>query len=300
MIDPSERAAEQPEDSEVNSAIEGDAVSPSDQSADGDTSQPAPEEAQASSPSEPASTEEEPSTEDVPATKEEAAEDTTSESGEPTDEPVAAAAKPPAKKKAGKKRGPIEETPDVEEDEDVPKDWYILKVASNREKSICANLLRKVKKEGMEKYFGEVLVPTEDLVEYKNGKKRVTKQKLYPGYIVVYMAINDDTWFLVRETGGIGDFTGSGGKPSPMPSQEIERILKKTLPDEDVGEKKDDIKTNIRFKIGEHVRITEGTFENFEGDVEGIDETNGRVTVMINIFGRTTPVEMEHWRMEPV
>lgn len=291
MIDPSEREAEQPEDSEGNSAIEGDAVSPGDQSTDEPSPEPVAEEPQASTSDEAASTEEAAPAEESPAEV----------SGDSADEPaVEATAKPPAKKRAGKKRGPIEETPDVDEEEDVPKDWYILKVASNREKSICANLLRRVKKEGMERYFGEILVPTEDLVEYKNGKKRVTKQKLYPGYIVVHMAINDDTWFLVRETGGIGDFTGSGGKPSPMPSQEIERILKKTLPDEDVGEKKDDIKTNIRFKIGEHVRITEGTFENFEGDVEGIDETNGRVTVMINIFGRTTPVEMEHWQMEPV
>lgn len=288
MIDPSEREAEQPEDSEVDSAIEGDAVSPGDQPT-GEAASPGGAASEATDPTEAASTDE-PSAEET----------TAEESGEPAEEPAVQATKTPAKKMTGKKRGPIEETPDAEEDEDVPKDWYILKVASNREKSICANLLRKVKKEGMEKYFGEVLVPTEDLVEYKNGKKRVTKQKLYPGYIVVHMAINDDTWFLVRETGGIGDFTGSGGKPSPMPSQEIERILKKTLPDEDVGEKKDDIKTNIRFKIGEHVRITEGTFENFEGDVEGIDETNGRVTVMINIFGRTTPVEMEHWQMEPV
>jgi transcriptional antiterminator NusG len=291
VIDPSEREAEQPEDSEVNSAIEGDAVSPGDQSAD----EPSPEAvAEETTSEEPA-----PAEEAIP--KEVSAEEPAADaSADPAAEPDAEATKPAPKKRAGKKRGPIEETPEIDDEEDVPKDWYILKVASNREKSICANLLRRVKMEGMEKYFGDILVPTEDLVEYKNGKKRVTKQKLYPGYIVVHMAINDDTWFLVRETGGIGDFTGSGGKPSPMPSQEIERILKKTLPDEDVGEKKDDIKTNIRFKIGEHVRITEGTFENFEGDVEGIDETNGRVTVMINIFGRTTPVEMEHWQMEPV
>ncbi|RCS40795.1 transcription termination/antitermination factor NusG [Bremerella cremea] len=200
----------------------------------------------------------------------------------------------------GKNRGPIEEI--TEEDEAaeaaVDKEWYILKVQSNREKSICSNLLRRVKMAGLENYFGDILVPTEDLVEYKNGKKKVTKQKLYPGYIVVHMAINDETWFLVRETGGIGDFTGAGGKPVPMLPHEVDRIVKKSRKPEE-GEQ-EEVKTNIRFKIGEHVRITEGTFENFEGDVELIDETNGRVTVMINIFGRTTPVEMEHWQMEPV
>lgn len=205
-----------------------------------------------------------------------------------------------AKPSSGKRRGPIEEIAEEDEvaEQSADKEWYILKVQSNREKSICSNLLRRVKMAGLEDYFGEILVPTEDLVEYKNGKKKVTKQKLYPGYIVVHMAINDDTWFLVRETGGIGDFTGAGGKPVPMLPHEVDRIVKKTRkPDE--GEQ-EEVKTNIRFKIGDHVRITEGTFENFEGDVEVIDETNGRVTVMINIFGRTTPVEMEHWQMEPV
>lgn len=207
----------------------------------------------------------------------------------------------PVRPKTGKNRGPIEEI--TEEDEEAAtdaanKEWYILKVQSNREKSISSNLIRRVKMAGLEDYFGEILVPTEDLVEYKNGKKKVTKQKLYPGYIVVHMAINDETWFLVRETGGIGDFTGAAGKPVPMLPHEVDRIVKKTRKPEE-GEQ-DEVKTNIRFKIGDHVRITEGTFENFEGDVEVIDNTNGRVTVMINIFGRTTPVEMEHWQMEPV
>lgn len=207
----------------------------------------------------------------------------------------------PARPKTGKNRGPIEEIIEDEEEaatDAANKEWYILKVQSNREKSISSNLIRRVKMAGLEDYFGEILVPTEDLVEYKNGKKKVTKQKLYPGYIVVHMAINDETWFLVRETGGIGDFTGAAGKPVPMLPHEVDRIVKKTRKPEE-GEQ-EEVKTNIRFKIGDHVRITEGTFENFEGDVEVIDNTNGRVTVMINIFGRTTPVEMEHWQMEPV
>lgn len=199
-------------------------------------------------------------------------------------------------KPAKSRSEPVEE--DIEPEVEAKKDWYILKVQSNREKSICANLVRRVKIAGLEEYFDEIIVPTEDLVEYKNGKKRVSKRKLYPGYIIVHMAITDDTWFMIRETGGIGDFTGTAGHPTPMLPHEVERIIKQEAKDEDDGD--DPVKTNIRFKIGEHVRITEGTFENFEGDVDGIDETNGRVTVMINIFGRTTPVEMEHWQMEPV
>lgn len=219
--------------------------------------------------------------------------------GETEEEAVVEEAPKPVRPKKGRNRGPLEL---IEEEEEAPveigeMDWYILKVQSNREKSICANLWRRVKMAGLEPYFDEIMVPTEDIVEFKNGKKKITKRKLYPGYIVVHMAINDDTWFLVRETGGIGDFTGAAGRPTPMLAHEVERITKKVV-DEEAGE--EPVKTNIRFKLGDHVRITEGTFENFEGDVEGIDETNGRVTVMINIFGRTTPVEMEHWQMEQV
>jgi transcriptional antiterminator NusG len=192
--------------------------------------------------------------------------------------------------------GPIEEI-DLSADEEITTNWYILKVQSNREESIRDGLWRRVKVAGLERYFTEIIVPTEDVAEFKNGKKRISKRKLYPGYIVVNMSINDDTWFLVRETPGIGDFTGSAGKPTPMLTHEVERIVKSTKKEEEGGEP---VKTVIPFKIADRVRIKEGTFENFEGDVDGIDEANGRVTVMINIFGRSTPVELEHWQIEAV
>ncbi|MCH2118786.1 MAG: transcription termination/antitermination protein NusG [Pirellulales bacterium] len=178
---------------------------------------------------------------------------------------------------------------------DLEKDWYILKVQSNREETIRDALQRRVAVAGFDDFFGDIIVPTEDVAEFKNGKKRITKRKLYPGYIVVHMAINDDTWFLVRETPGIGDFTGSAGRPSPMLSHEVERIVQASMPEEDGGEP---VKTAIPFKIDDRVRIKEGTFENFEGEVNRIDEANGQVTVMINIFGRSTPVELEHWQLE--
>ena len=145
----------------------------------------------------------------------------------------------------------------------------------------------------MEYYFGDVIVPTEKVTEFKGGKKKVIKRKLYPGYLVVHMEINDDTWFLVRETPGIGDFTGAAGHPSPMLPHEVARIVAKQ---EEKSEKAPKLK--IAFREGERVKINEGTFENFEGDVDSIDETNGRVTVMINIFGRSTPVELEYWQIE--
>jgi len=188
-----------------------------------------------------------------------------------------------------------EEEPPAEE---LDHKWYILKVQVNRETSICDALRRRVKINGMEPYFKEVLVPTEDVAEFnKSGKRRVVKKKLYPGYIMVNMVINDDSWFLVRETGGIGDFTGSAGKPTPMDPVDVDRILKTVVPDED---EEQPIKTTIPFNPGDRVRIKEGSFENFEGDVETIHEANGQVTVIINIFGRPNPVDLAHWQIEKI
>ena len=153
----------------------------------------------------------------------------------------------------------------------------------------------------MESYFDDILVPTEDVREFsKSGKQRVVKRKLYPGYIVVHMAINDDTWFLVRETPGIGDFTGAVGKPASLSQQEIDRIMATTRPKVEDEDAADAIKTSIRHKVGDRVRVKEGYFQNYEGDVSKIDERNGRIEVMINIFGRPNPVELDHWQVEDI
>jgi transcription termination/antitermination protein NusG len=188
---------------------------------------------------------------------------------------------------------PIEEF--VTPDEPPKKSWYILKVQSNREDSIRDGLQRRVAVAGLDRFFGDIIVPTEMVSEFKGGKKRVVKRKLYPGYLVVHMEINEETWFLVRETPGIGDFTGSAGKPSQMSSQEVARIVAKQ--EEKSAEAP---KLKIDVKPSDRVKINEGTFENFEGEVDTIDEANGRVTVMINIFGRSTPVELEYWQIEKV
>jgi transcriptional antiterminator NusG len=191
---------------------------------------------------------------------------------------------------------PVEELLD---EPDVPSmagmDWYILKVQSNREDSTAEALKRRIMLQGMEKWFGEVIVPKEQVTDFKGGKKRVVSRKLYPGYILVQMALNDETWFLVRETGGIGDFTGSAGRPSPMLPQDVAKLLHKKE-----EETADAPKLKINFKKGDRVKINEGTFENFEGEVEQIDEANGRVTVMLSIFGRSTPVDIEYWHIETV
>lgn len=196
--------------------------------------------------------------------------------------------------------GPVEPLEYVEEpaEAEAERDWYILKVQVNREDSIKDALLRRVKIAGLERYFGDIIVPTEDVAEFnKNGKRRIVKKKLYPGYLLVHMALNDETWFVVRETSGIGDFTGSAGKPSTMPAHEVEKILRAMKPqDSGAGQ----VRTAIPFKAGDRVRVKEGYFLNFEGEVSAIDQAHGRVTVMINIFGRPNPVELDHWQIEAV
>jgi transcriptional antiterminator NusG len=194
---------------------------------------------------------------------------------------------------------PLEFIDEAVAEEDLKFDWFILKVQVNREESIKDALLRRVKMNGLDRYFKEIIVPTEDVVEFtKTGKKRVVKKKLYPGYILVNMSVTDESWFMVRETPGIGDFTGASGKPTPMDPKDVERILRSTkvLPDEEGPA----VKTAIPFKSGDRVRVKEGYFQNFEGDVDKIDQATGRVTVLVEIFGRRTPVELDHWQIEAV
>lgn len=187
--------------------------------------------------------------------------------------------------------GPIELIED--EEEDIQKDWYILKVQSNRERSISAALQRKVAIEGLDRYFGQILVPTEKVTEFKAGKKKIVERKIWPGYIAVEMHVNDDTWFAIRETSGIGDFTGSAGKPTPMAQQDINKILHTEEEEADESPK-----LAIPFNEGDKVKVKEGNFESFEGEVSKIDDIHGKVTVMLSIFGRPTPVELEYWQVE--
>ncbi len=186
---------------------------------------------------------------------------------------------------------PVEEGPELE--------WYILKVQSNREDSISDNLRRRIRIAGLEHYFGQILVPAEKVreIDPKSGKQRTVRRKLLPGYVVIQMEANDDTRVLVRGTSGVGDFTGpSGDAPIPLPPHEVERILGWTKEEIEDPEQK----INIKFKQGDRVKVVEGNFEGFEGDVEKIDERSGRVTVLVTIFGRPTPVDFEYYNLTPL
>lgn len=173
--------------------------------------------------------------------------------------------------------------------------WYVLKVQTNRERTIRDALLKKIKLEELEDYFGEIVIPSEKVKDTRSGTAREQDRKLFPGYIMIQMILNDETWYLVRDTGGVGDFAGAAGKPLPMEQHEVDRML---------GRIKDDTsavpKVKIGFVPGDLVKIREGIFESFEGTVEGIDEHNGKVSVVIEIFGRSTPVELDHWQVESV
>lgn len=174
--------------------------------------------------------------------------------------------------------------------------WFVLKVQSNREKSIRDSLLRRIKREGQEEFFGEIVIPTEKVVETKGGKKKVKEQKLYPGYMMIQMVLNEETWYLVRDTSGVGDFTGAAGKPIPMEEREVLKMLGRGEAEEKAAQPV----VKFSVQVGDTVKVKEGAFESFEGSVDALDETSGKVKVMIEIFGRSTEVELEHWQIEKI
>jgi transcriptional antiterminator NusG len=187
------------------------------------------------------------------------------------------------------------DNPEVDEKETPDKAWYVVKVQSGREDTIKEGLLKRVKMQGLEGYFGEIIVPSEKVSEIKGGKKKVTERKFYPGYMMVNMAITDQTWYLVRSIPGVGDFVGGASGPTPMEQHEVDKMLGQAASKTD-----DQPRLKISFDKGETVKIKEGPFENFEGSVDEVLEGKGLVRVMVEIFGRATPVELEYWQVERV
>ena len=170
--------------------------------------------------------------------------------------------------------------------------WYVVKVQSNREKSIRDSLIRHIKRDGMDSLFGQVLVPVEKHVENKSGKNRITEQKLFPGYLLVQMVLNEETWFLVRNTNGVGDFTGAAGRPAPMHDSEIDNILSRQVSVAPLSPTR-----QLNYRAGDSVTIKDGAFSGFKGVVDSVDDNSAKVTVLIEIFGRPTPVDLESWQV---
>lgn len=195
---------------------------------------------------------------------------------------------------------PSEKTDLIGEDEPVRQsgmDWFVLRVASNKESSVRETLLRKVQIEKMAHLVGRILVPMEKTKTIKGGKQRITQTKLYPGYVFVEMRLEDDgripqdVFFLIKETTGVGDFVGTAGRPTALKQHEIEKML------QDSKKPEDEPTVKLTFERGEPVTIKEGPFEGYEGTVDELLPDKGLVRVLVTIFGRQAPVELEEWQI---
>ncbi len=175
--------------------------------------------------------------------------------------------------------------------------WFVLRVASNKEDSVRETLLRKIEIEGLKHLVNRILVPTEKTKTIKGGKQKITETKLYPGYVFVEMRLEEDgripqdVFFLIKETTGVGDFVGATGRPTPLEAHEVEKMLLDSRPAEELP--------NVRlvFEKGESVVIKEGPFEGYEGTVDELIPEKGLVRVLVTIFGRQAPIEIEEWQI---
>jgi transcriptional antiterminator NusG len=183
----------------------------------------------------------------------------------------------------------------------MAKNWYVLRVQSNKEETVRDTLLLKVKREGVEGLIPSVLVPTERVSTMKGGRRRVAERKLYPGYVFVQMdaeadgSVPEKVWFLIRETAGVGDFIGTEGKPTPMKPYEVDKVLGEAERGEEEAPT-----LKIDFSPGDQVRIKHGAFMDREGTVDEVIADKGLVRVIVDIFGRPNPVELEYWKVEAV
>lgn len=165
------------------------------------------------------------------------------------------------------------------------KKWYVIHTYSGYEESVAKNLRQRVESLGMEDKIFNVIVPKEKKIRIKSGKREVVEEKIYPGYILVEMVVTDDSWYVVRNTPNVTGFVGAGTIPIPVSKEEIENLMKRM----EVKEPQ----YKIEVKVGDLVKITDGPFKDFEGKVSEIDEERGKVKVLVNIFGRETPVELD-------
>lgn len=163
--------------------------------------------------------------------------------------------------------------------------WYIVHTYSGHENKVAKTLMQRVQSMGFEDRIFEVLVPTRETIKIRGGKKENVKEKIFPGYILVRMIMDDEAWLLVRTTAGVTSFVGASNKPIPVRDEEVEAIVKFVDMKEPVFK--------ASFSVGEAVKITDGPFNDFLGSIESIDETKGKVKVLVSIFGRETPVELD-------
>jgi len=178
-------------------------------------------------------------------------------------------------------------------EENLSKRWYVVHAYSGFEKSVQRALEDRISRAGMQDKFGKILVPVEEVVEMKGGQKHMSERKFFPGYVLVEMEMNDDTWHLVKNTNKVTGFVGgTATKPAPIPEKEVEAIMQQ------MREGVEKPKPKVLFEVGEMVRVKEGPFTDFQGTVEDVNYEKSRLRVAVTIFGRSTPVELEFGQVE--
>ena len=172
--------------------------------------------------------------------------------------------------------------------------WYVIHTLTGQEDKVRTTLQKSVEAGQFGGSIGQVLVPMEKVSEVKGGKKKISERRVFPGYVLVQMSLSDETWYMIKSTPGVAGFVGSGVRPIPLRDEEVTQILTSAQ------EKMEKPIPKVIFEKGEGVRITEGPFNNFNGTVEEINPEKGKLKVMVTIFGRSTPVELEYWQVEKV
>jgi len=171
------------------------------------------------------------------------------------------------------------------EEKNEEKKWYVIHTYSGYENKVKANLEHRVNSMGMEDKIFRVMVPVEEQVDFKDGKKKITQKKIFPGYVLVEMIINDDSWYVVRNTPGVTGFVGSGNKPTPLRDEEVEEILQQMGAEEG--------KPKVAYEVGQEVKVISGPFVNFAGVIDEVNPERGKLRVKVSMFGRDTPVELD-------
>lgn len=174
----------------------------------------------------------------------------------------------------------------------MEKQWYVIHTLTGQEEKVRTSLQRAIEGQLCGDAIAQVIVPMEKVSEVKGGKKKISERRVFPGYVLVEMALTDDTWYQIKTTPGVAGFVGSGARPVPLRAEEVQQILQASQ------EKMEKPIPKIVFERGESVRINEGPFNNFNGVVEDVSPEKGKLKVMVTIFGRSTPVELEYWQVE--